>query len=221
MSLVTRRCSCPARRGGALKGCLIAVAVVVVLVIAAGVVVWLNWKNIAAGGMKVTTAAMVDASTIPDDQKTHIKTRMDTVFNDWKAEKITGEQLGKVMDEIAKGPVLNMAMVGMVNMKYVEPSALTKEEKAAADIALQRFARGVFEKSIPQSEVETVLGMIRRTDTPGQNQFKETLTPDELKKLIDHVKDQADKAKVPDEPFKVDYASEIDKAIDAALKPAP
>lgn len=53
----------------------------------------------------------------------------------------------------------------------------------------------------------------------GSEQLKERLTDAELKAFLEKAKEKADAANVPDEPFEVNIADELEKAIDKALKP--
>lgn len=208
-----------ARRGGAAKGCLIAAGVVVVLIVALVVTVMLTWKKVAGAAMTATTVAVVDASSIPDDQKARIKTRVDSVVKDWKDGKVSGEQLGEVMKQIVESPVFPAAMAGLADKQYLSRSGLTDDEKAAGRRVLQRFARGVFEKKIPEAEADPVIAMMQTKDAAGNDKFKEAMTDDEVKAMLVKAKAAADKAEVPDEEFNVDFAGEIDRAIDRALAP--
>jgi hypothetical protein len=84
-------------------------------------------------------------------------------------------------------------------------------------LSLQRFARGVFEKSIPTSAIDEVTGPISTKDAQGHTQFKQQLTTEELEEFIAAAKARADSAKVPNEPFQINVADELDKAIDKAM----
>ena len=111
-------------------------------------------------------------------------------------------------------------MVYVAEEQYINPSDLSDEEKADALLTLQRFARGVFEKSIPQKALDEITAPIK-VGPVGQQELKETITTDELKALIEAARARADEAGVPNEPFEVNIADEIDKAIDAALGKPP
>jgi hypothetical protein len=205
------------RRGSTAKGCLIAAGVAVVLAVAVVVTVMLVWKKVAGAAMSAVAVQVVNDSSLPTEQKTAITTRIEGVVQDWKDGKVTGDQLGRVVKEIAEGPVLPLAMVGLAERMYVEPSALSVEEKAGASRSLQRFARGVFEKKIPKSAAEQVLDSVSVRGPGNGRQLKQTLTPEELAAFLALVKGHADQAQIPDEAFEIDYAAEVNTAIDRAL----
>lgn len=213
------------RRGSAAKGCLIAVAIVLVLAIAGGIIVAMNFKSWATSAVKAVTVSMIQKSEIPQDQKDRIVKRVDTLATDFKSGKLTGDQLERVLKAVGESPVFPLAMVEGAMLKYVEPSALSKEEKQAARLTLQRFARGVYEEKIHKDAVKEVLAPIQTVDAAGKPQPKQVVTPEELKQFLDLAKSKADAAKIPEEPFVINYADELDKAIDGALAapalPAP
>ncbi len=49
--------------------------------------------------------------------------------------------------------------------------------------------------------------------------LNQQLTDDELKAFLEKAKAKADAASIPDEPFEVNIADELEKAIDKVLKP--
>ena len=210
------------RRAGVLQGCLIALAVVAVLLIVAGIWVWFSWRGWAASGVKSMTQQAITQSQLPQDQKDRIIAKVNTVADDFKAGKITMKQMGEVFESLAASPLIPFAMVWGAEEQYIKPSALDEEGKAAAHRNMERFARGVFEKKIKEPAIEEVLDIISITNVSGQRQFKQTLTPEELNQFLEKVKAKADEAQIPDEPFVVDIAGELEKAIDEGLaKAAP
>ncbi|CAG1004375.1 hypothetical protein PHYC_03137 [Phycisphaerales bacterium] len=210
------------RRGGIPKGCLIALAIVLALVVGVGIWVAVSWKGWAAGLGKSVAITMVDQSKLPQDQKTSITTRINQVADDWESGKITNDQLGNVIKEVVEGPIMSMAMVDGADEQYITTSKLTDDEKNAGRRSLQRFARGTVEKKIPQSELQSLVNMVTYKTPQGQTQLKQSLTDDELKSFLAQAKKAADDASIPDEEYKINYATELNKAIDKTLAaPAP
>lgn len=208
----------PKKSGG--RGCLIAIAVSLLIVIGVGVWIALSIKGWAAWGMKTAAVSMVNESQLPAEQKAAITTRVEQVTADWKAGKITNDQLGHIMEEITEGPILPLGLVGLADQMYVEPSALTPEEKAAGRRSLQRFARGVIEETIKKDAVQELLDIVSFKNPGGGTQMKQTLTPAELQSLLTAAKTHADKANVPDEPYTINYAGELDRAVQRAMEKA-
>ncbi|MDX2147081.1 MAG: hypothetical protein SFZ23_06120 [Planctomycetota bacterium] len=206
-----------ARRGSALKGCLIAAAVLLVLLIIAGVVVAMNWRNWSATALQAGTTSLVQQSKLPDDQKTKIINSVQRVTDDFKAKKVTLDQLQKVMTQIVQGPVMQLGVLQSLKERHVDGSALTPEEKEAAALALQRFSRGVIDGTIPIPEVQKLMLDLGVDPATGEIPGGGVAAIDVVKKFIENAKTKADEAKVPDEPYVVDFAAEVDKAIAEAI----
>ena len=200
-------------------GCGCATAVILAVVAGLGVWVAMNWKNLAADFGKQIAADAVAKSSLPAEDKARILNRINQLADDFKAGKVSTEQLGKVMEQIAQSPLLPLGLVMAADEKYVKPSGLTNEEKDSARRTLQRLARGTFEKSISEEDTQEVMKLVMDHHPNGNEQLKDRLTDDELKAFIEKAKEKADAASVPDEPFNVNIADEIEKAIDNVLKP--
>lgn len=206
-----------ARRGGALKGCLIALIVVVFLLLALGAWVAFSWRGWAAGWMEEGTRQMIAQSELPQDQKDRINTKVKSIADEFRAGKLTLEDMGRVLKHIGESPLMQVWMVALAEQQYVGPSSLSAEEKADARLTLQRFVRGSFEKKIKGAEIDQVLDMISTRKPGGGREFKPALSPEELAAFLSLAKQKADAAGVPDEPYQVNIADELEKAIDSAL----
>ena len=100
---------------------------------------------------------------------------------------------------------------------YLRDSGLSEEELAAADLAVQRFARGVIDKSIPEAKREELLDMVSDKDSQGRREFRKSLTDDELRAFLAGITEAADEAGVPEEVPEINFADEFDEAVDMAL----
>lgn len=204
------------RRGGAATGCLIVLAILVLALIGGGVYVYMNWKGWAAAGVQAVAREVVNNSDLPDDQKTAILGEITTLTEDFKAGKVSLEELQRVGEAVAESPLIPLAGVAAARQKYIEPSDMTEEEKAAAIRALQRFARGVHEKKIPAESIEDVVKPITTLRPDGQWELKEKPTRLELDQFVENARSRADAAEIPDEPFDLNIAEELKKAIASA-----
>ncbi len=212
----------PTPRSGCSKfmmgcGCLLAGMLVIALVI--GVWVALSWKGWVAETSKVVAAQVVAQSSLKPEDKVRITKRIDQLADDFKSGKVSSEQAVKVLSQIGQSPLFPIAMVMAAEEKYVKPSGLSADDKTAAQLTLQRLARGAFEKKIPEADLKEVMQLLMQKQADGQEQLKQTLTDAELTAFLDKAKQKADTASVPDEPFEVDIADELEKAIDRALAP--
>jgi|CXWL01.1.fsa_nt_gi hypothetical protein len=209
------------RRGSMLKGCLIALAVLIGLLIIAGIVVALKWRSWTASFTNMVTEKAVTSSQLPQDQKDRIIARVKGVTEEFKAGKITVAQFGDVGKAIAEGPLLPLGVAWGVREKYFEKSELSAEEKAGGTRSIERFARGVAEKSIPMSALQGVMDPIMDNPSANKHELKASVTDDELRAFLANAKAKADEVKIPDEAYHINIADELDKAIDSALGKSP
>ena len=191
-----------------------------------GIFVALNWKGWVAAGVKTTTNQVVSDSSLSQPDKDKIIAKVDSVMTDFENGKISMEQMGKLAENVAESPLIPLSMVMAIEAQYKTVAGLTDEERAAGKIAMERCARGIFEKKIAQTKIDDVLAPVNVPATPGsQVKLKPVgdVTADDLRKLYANAKAEADAAQIPDEPFTVDIAGELVKAIDAAIgtPPAP
>jgi hypothetical protein len=210
------------RRAGVPTGCLIAAGIFLLLLIGVGIWVAVSWKGWAAAATKAIATQAINDSQLPQEQKVRLIGRIDSLATDFESGKVSLEQVGKIFEEIAEGPLLPLGIVYAAEEKYIKPAAIPQEEKDAGVRTLQRLARGVFEKKIPKEKIEDVIVPISMPDADGDRQLKDSVTPEELRNFLARAKAEADAAAIPDEPFTVDVAAEVEKAIDKALgKPTP
>jgi hypothetical protein len=196
-------------------------ATAVLMLVIGTIVIWLltNWKNLAANVAKQAAADAVAKSSLAPADKARVLKRINQLADDFESGKVSVEQIGRVMEQVAQSPLLPLGLVMAADEKYVKPSGLTDDEKQAARRTLQRFARGAFEKTIVERDVEEVMNLVMEPQADGSQQIKERLTDAELKAFLDKARQKADAANVPDEDFHVNIADEIENAIDKALKP--
>ncbi len=205
-----------------LIGCSIAFVVVVIIAVAASLWAIRTAKTWGTDLARGAIVQQIETSSLPDDQKTGIIGSIDRVADDFKAGKMSTEELARIFERISESPVLPIGMAYFAREKYIAPSDLTDEEKIGAERTLQRLARGVFEKQIPESQAKTVMAPLQKTDGNGNQTLKETATNEEVRDFLERAKAAADAAEVPDEPYVVDIAAEIEKAIDETMAlPAP
>lgn len=215
------------RRGSFKTGCLIAVGIVLVLLVGGGIFAAMQWKNWAAMGIKAGTEATVNESDLPAEQKQRIIASINKVADDFKSGAVTTDQMGKIMEEIAKGPLLPVGVVFAAEEKYLKPSGLTQEEKDAGKRTTQRFARAIFERKFSDEEVHKILEPVSQGNLTISNsgkpidanrnfQLKDKVNDAELRDFLARAKAKADEKQIPDEEFQVNIADELDKAIKKA-----
>ena len=212
----------PEKKG--LSGCAIAGIGCAVIVVAGLIAVVIGgfWvaNNVRELGTDLAVTAMKEGLNeleVPDEQRERMHDRIDDVGQQFKDGKLEIEQVMAIFKKLSESPILPAGVSLFVKRVYIRDSGLDEDEKAAADIAIQRFSRGVIDNSIPEAKREAVLDMISTKKPDGNREFKQKLTDDELRDFLKAVTEAADEAGVPAEVPEVNFADEFDKAIDEAL----
>jgi predicted acetyltransferase len=109
--------------------------------------------------------------------------------------------------------LLPLAGVQAARQKYIEPSDMTPKEKEAAILTLQRFARGVHEKKIQKEAIDDVVKPVAELMPNGRWKLKDKPTRMEIDQFLENAKAKADDAMIPNEPFDLNIADELKKAI--------
>jgi hypothetical protein len=200
-------------RGGALKVVLIILGVIVFCVALGAVFVAMNWKTWAVTAANAATEQMVKESGLPDDQKDAILAEVRQLGDDFKSGKVTTQQMAEMAKEISEGPLIPLAGVQLARHKYIEPSAMTSAEKNASILAVQRFARGVYEKKIQRSELDEVIAPISEPGPGKRKRLKDNATSAEVTQFVANAKAKADAANIPNEPFDLNIADELKKTV--------
>lgn len=200
-------------RGGILKVLLIIFGMLFLCVVLIGIYVGMHWKEWTADVANVAAQEMVNDSGLPDDQKQEILLEIRQLGDDFKNGNISTEELSRVVKAIADSPLIPLAGVQAARHKYIEASDMSEEEKAAGTRALQRFARGVYENRISREAVDDVVKPIAELRPNGRWRMKENPTRMEIEQFLENAKARADEAMIPDEPFDLDIADELRKAI--------
>lgn len=209
------------KSGGCLKGCLIVVAIAVVLGGLAAVVVAMNWKSWAASTFETLAEQMLVESGIPDTERGEVMTQFKRLTTAFKAGDLSVEQLQPVLEQMMASPALSLIGVKAIEAKYLDASGLSDEEKQAGSLLLRRYAAGLAGGAIEPNSVEGLLDYVTVTDAEGNREFLETVPDENLRQLLADVKAAVEEAGVPEQVEPVDPSAEIKKIVDAALGEAP
>ena len=203
--------------GGCLKIFGIGCVVVIIIAVILGIYLVKNYKSLTAKVINFGVSEFVKQSPLPDDQKTKVLGHVNRVTKEYEAGNISNDEMRRIAEKLTKSPVFPIAAVYLVDSRYVQPSDMTEDEKAAARIDLQRFARGVIEEKIPLDRLKKVIAPIAAPGAGDQINLKQKVTRQELDSFLANVKTEAAGAKIPNEPFEIDFADELGKTIDEAL----
>jgi hypothetical protein len=220
---------------GMLLGCL---GVIVVSGLVCAGLVWYVQQNIGKWGAGIAREAIVatiEASEIPEDEKKDVIAQVDRVVNEYKAGKIGEQELERLMTEYQNSPAFLLMGAWGLEKSYLEPSALSDEEKEQGRRTIQRAFRGLCEKKISQQQFQAAVpqpdfedldaDMEAEGDAPPMPPVPPApppggsrVTDDEVRQMLDNLKKLADDAGIPDEPFTIDIGDEVKKFVDQALE---
>ncbi len=218
----------PPRRGGS-NTCLTILGIgclgMLILAVAAGLVIYFKGGDIVrAGAAKVTEAAveeMLKELQIPAGEREAAMAPVREFAQQIRAKKVSWEQGGEILKEVAEGPVSVVVMARTFEVKYLQPSPLSPEEKAAGHVNVSRFAHGISEAKIPREKGQPILDIIteKGSDSRGRNRDKlrDSITGEELARCLKIAKDEADAAGIENKEHPIDLAREIRKAIDRGM----
>lgn len=217
------------RRGNWLIGCGVALAVVLLLLIGAGVFIAVKWRDFAADGMSGGMTKLIAEMPIDDAEKAETQLVVDDFIERFRTGAISLEQLGRVIEQVAESPVLPAGVAMGVGNAYFKDSGLSEQEKADGRLQLTRLAYGLADETVDTNELRVILAPLRadpsdteviQFDIQGQNirmKVPENTTDDELREFIAAVKASADSNGLPEAPPPFDLSGELDAAIKRAL----
>ena len=204
---------------GIAGGCLIAIALLIVLLVGGGMLVAKNYRVWAAKAVTLAMTAMINESNLPAEEKNQVIDIMDQVKENYLADEIQLEELGAILEAMGDCPSLAIGMVVQFEASYVTPSALSEAQKAAAHLHLNRFAQGLINDSIGWGQLEDVTAPI----TEATAKHEKTLTPPhrcstfEIQQVVANAKAAADQQNIPLAFMDIDISDEFLKTIESAL----
>lgn len=217
-----------ARRGGCAGGCIVVAIIAVVLLVAGGIFVATQWRGWVVGAAEQAMDAFLGEIDVDAGQKQRMDELVDAVLVDFENKQFPFEKLETLGQSFEASPLIPMGAMLVVEASYVTPREWPAEEKEAARRTLERFTRGIVDETIPQQRLDDVLAPISRPagDTSGGDSsstsvtFNEVelkapseVTDAELREFLVLVKAEADRVDVPDEPYDIDLAAELERVI--------
>ena len=192
------------------------------MVLICGGVIWYVTVNVKNWGTDFAASLVkqtVDASEMRDADKQEVKKQIDRVADGFKAGKVTGEELGKMLEKLTQSPLFSVLIIYGVQQQYINDPDTTPEEKAAAERILQRIARGCAEGKITASDLQGPLSNVSQTDpnNPQQPPQNKQVSKEDLKKCLDELEELADDKEIPDEPYELNVGAEVKRIVDEAL----
>lgn len=204
---------------GIASGCLIAIALVIIVIVGGGIYVSKNYRIWAAKAVTMAMSTVISKSDLPYEEKNEIKDILDVVRDEYLAGDIQLEELGTVLEAMASCPALSIGMVVQFEASYVTDSGLSETEIADARLHLNRFAQGLINDSINWSDLddvtEPILAYVGDDDKtlkpPGE------CSTDEIRQVLANIKAAADQQNIPMKFVNIDISDEFLRTIEGAL----
>ena len=201
-----------------MRGCLIALAVLFVLAVIAGFVLYKYGPRWAAEFMGEGENQMIDRSDLPAQEKAEIKVEIARLVDAFRDGRMSWRQAGELIEKITESPLLAMMIASAADQQYIGKSGLSDEEKAAGRLDLRRFVRGVIDEKIPEASVDAVMAHIADRQSDGEWKLRQQVSDEQLRAFLSTAKAEADKANIPLELEAVDPSDEFKRVVDEMLK---
>lgn len=184
-----------------------------------GVVGYMQGKQWATQLARTMIQSTIDESDLPDAEKEAIREQVDRVAMAYEEGAISLEELGQIMEELMQSDIWGLILVYGIEEKYLEPSGLSEEEKAAGRLAIDRILRGSIEGTIDDATLQSFSDHFTesRGSDPDVKQLKDKLTDEELRAVILEAETLADELEIPAEPYDVSISDQIREVVDQAL----
>jgi len=209
------------RRGGALKVILIILGVIFAgfILVCAGclTLAYYKGKPMMVEAFRQEIAAPLDSTRLQETQKKRIQACIDRVMGAVKDGKAGFIELTTISTELEAGPYDELTLLELTRDRI---AGLLEEDEPRwknASQVIDRFARGIAEGRIADDRVDHVLDSVTDKSDPTGPKVKRALTEVEAEDFLEGAAKEAERAKIPDEPYKVDLAGELEKVVNKVL----
>lgn len=198
-------------------GCLGVLTVTIIGCVVGGWYMYRNGVRLAAPLARTIAQKALNDVELPQEEKDAIMVQVDRLVTAAQQDRVNMNDLTKALEGISKSPLFAAWMVFAADVKYVQPSGLSDEEKQDSKRVLQRVLHGLYDKAITIEQLEPVQSFIFVDDGKGAKTLKEHLTDEELRQFIAGCREIVDKANVADEPFEITISQELKEVVDDLL----
>ena len=204
---------------GIATGCLVAVICVILLFVAIGVYAVNNYQTWLAHGITAGIRAVVDNSDLPHQEKSEITEIIDQIKDGYLVGEISVAELGLILESMGDCPAIPIGLVTQFEESYVVPSALNSDEKTAANLDLNRLARGIAKGQIDWEIIDEILAPISDVREDGNQRLRSPaeVSDNDLRQVLATVKEAADQAGISDVKVGIDISDEFRKSVEGAL----
>jgi len=209
------------KKSGILKylviGCLGFLLLCVIVCAVGGYLVVTNARSIAGSAATSIARSAVNDLPLPGDQKTRINAQINRVADEFKAKRLTVEQVGEVLQHVVQSPELLVGGMYYTAKNHITRSALDEAAKNDAHTTMMRLASGFLDGTIDEGDLRSVTAPLFTTNNEGEQVFRATLPDEELRKLIRSAREVVEAAGVPTRVPEPDFAAAVERSVDQAL----
>jgi len=190
-------------------------------------------KQLGSETLATELQEAIRGASLPEEQKEPLVEQVERLKLAFQAGDVGFEQVVEFAEKLGDGPVFPAGAVIVAERALLAPAGLVGAELADAKLQLGRIARGAYEKDVDHDEVHAILRPIMKDGTSKVRvgtdehtfesdwEFEEAPTPEEVRQVVENARAMADEKGIPAEPFEVDLAAEVRKAVDELLGEAP
>ena len=204
---------------GMATGCLVAIIAVILIFVAIGVYVAKNYQTWLAHGIAAGMHAVIDNSDLPQQEKSEITEIIDQIKDGYLAQEISVAELGLILESMGQSPAIPIGLVTQFEESYVVPSGLNSDEKAAANLDLNRLARGISNGQIGWEIIDEILAPISDAGQDGNQHLRAPaqVSDDDIRQVLATVQEAVDEAEISNEKVEIDISDEFKKSVETAL----
>jgi len=207
------------RQAGIATGCLVVIIAVILIFVAIGVYVAGNYQTWLAHGIAAGMHAVIESTDLPQQEKTEITEIIDQIKTGYLNGEISFAELGLILESMGRSPVIPIGLVIQFEESYVSPSGLISEEKAEANLNLNRLARGIANDQIGWDTAAEILAPISDPGEDGNQHLgpPAEVSDDDIRLVLAAVRETADEAGISMEKIEIDISDEFKNSVEIAL----
>ncbi|NLE59775.1 MAG: hypothetical protein GX616_15565 [Planctomycetes bacterium] len=213
------------RRAGAIKVLLIVLGAIFAgfILICAGclTLAYFKTKPLVAEGIRNTAATPLDSTELSQAQRDRIQACIDRIMTAVDNNKINVTQLGVIGEEMKSGRYHSLSLIEVARSRIAGLLQHDAKRSEDASSVIDRLARGVQQGRIGRDRLARVLDIVTTSNEVGDRASKTELTEVEAEDFLEAALKEVDRAEIPNEPYQVDLAGELEKILNKVLGGAP
>jgi len=203
--------------GSCLMGCLVACLIMTVLCGIGGFFAYKKGPAIAVSWTREVVKVMMQESDLPLEEQDAVMTQFDRVGDAFVAGDLSWEDMGALMEDFAKSPVMTFVVLFGIEHKYLENSGLSEEEREDAKQTMARVMRAVMEDQLSSDEIEDLSNAVMINPGTDKARLKEVLTDEELREFFAKAKALMDEKEIPFEETTTNISDKVKEIVDKHL----